>query len=100
MTDTPDRGAIARELGLPAGLADVLDGSTEADMRESAERLASALGRTRGPRPDLTQGAQQRTPVHQLDRAALASMTPAQIEAARVEGRLADVLGQTVWNQP
>lgn len=93
MTDTPDRGAIARELGLPAGLADVLDGSTEADMRESAERLASALGRTRGPRPDPSQGAQQRPAgLGQLGHADLQGMTPQQIVAAQEAGQFNDLL--------
>ncbi len=92
MTDI-DRAAIARAHGLPAGLADTITGDTEADAIESAERLSSALGRHRGPRPDPTQGAQQRDPgVGQLGRADLARMTPAEIVAAQESGRFDDLM--------
>lgn len=93
MTDTPDRGIIARQHGLPAGLADSITGDTEADLRESADRLAAALGRHRGPRPDPTQGAQQRDlGVGQLGRGDLARMTPAEIVAAQESGRFDDLM--------
>lgn len=93
MTDTPDRGIIARQHGLPAGLADSITGDTEADLRESAERLAAALGRNRGPRPDHSQGAQQ-TPasIGQLGRADLARMTPQQIVQAQERGQFDDLM--------
>ena len=46
-----------------------------------------------GPRPDLSQGAQQRTPdLGQLTRADLARMSPQEIAAAHDAGRCDDLL--------
>jgi membrane protein involved in colicin uptake len=85
---------VAAETDLPAELHEFLTGSDEDELRSKAEKLkaATATG-ARRPAPDPSQGAKpDSTGPSQLTRADLARMTPAEIEKARVDGRLADVL--------
>ena len=88
---------IAAETELPADLHEFLSGDSEDELRAKAEKLkaATAAG-VRRPQPDPSQGAKPNgTGPSQLTRADLARMNPAEIEQARVDGRLADVLAGT-----
>ena len=77
MTITPDQAAaIARKRGL--SLSDAVAILRLAQTVEEAETFADTFA---DPKPP------------QLTREALASMTPAQIEDARVAGNLTDLLG-------
>lgn len=88
---------IAAETELPADLHEFLAGDTEEELRAKAEKLkaATAAG-VRRPQPDPSQGAKPNgNGPSQLTRADLARMTPAEIDQARVEGRLDDLLAGT-----
>ena len=85
---------VAAETELPADLHEFLSGDTEDELRAKAEKLkaATAAG-VRRPQPDPSQGAKPNgSGPSQLTSADLARLTPAEIEQARTEGRLADVL--------
>lgn len=86
---------IAAESGLPAELHEFLTGSDEDEVRARAEKLkaATAQAQQRRPQPDPSQGARPGdTGPNQVTEAELARMSPAQIEQARLDGRLADIL--------
>lgn len=87
---------VASESHLPAELFEFLTGDTEEEVRAKAEKLKAATAAAnapRAPQPDPSQGAKPgSTGPSQLSRADLARMTPQQIEAARQEGRFADLL--------
>ena len=88
---------VAAETELPADLHEFLSGDTEEELRAKAEKLkaATAAG-VRRPQPDPSQGAKPNgNGPSQLTRADLARMTPAEIDQARVEGRLDDLLAGT-----
>lgn len=87
------RAQIVSESGIPADLADLVTGD-EATMRATAERLKSHLPPAQkfgavdtGPKNVADSGLPK-----QLGRAELAGMNPAQIEAARAAGQLADLM--------
>lgn len=93
------RVEVADELDVPKELRKFLTAMTEDTLREQASELltafnaATASTRT-SPRPDPTQGAKPNsTGVPQLTQADLAVMTPAQVVAAKREGRFNDLLG-------
>lgn len=90
---------IAAEVGLPADLHEFLVGNDEDTLRAKAQKLAAMATPAvkPAPAPDQAQGAKPGgSGPAQLTRVDLARMTPAQIESARVEGRLADVLAGKV----
>lgn len=87
---------IASEIQLPGDLLEFLTGDDEEEIRERADKLKAATAAAnapRAPQPDPSQGAKPggQGP-SQLSRADLARMSPQEIEAARQEGRLADLL--------
>lgn len=78
---------VASDTGLPADLVEFLTGTDEDTLRAQAAKLAAATAAPRTPQPDPGQGAKP-DGVSQLSRADLAGMSPADIDRARVEGRL------------
>ena len=90
------RMRVAAAKGVPAELAGRLIGETEAEMSDDADRLMAAM-KPKGVAPTGSadggpQGGQAGKPA-QLDRGALDTMTPDQINAAREAGQLNDLLG-------
>jgi multidrug efflux pump subunit AcrA (membrane-fusion protein) len=96
------RTRIIAETGISAELARFVTGATEDEMREAAEVLRANVAAPKTPtapptiRPveSLQPGSgtpQQSGPV-QLSRSDLARMSPADIEAARLGGQLADLM--------
>lgn len=85
---------VAADMGLPADLTEFLTGDDEDSLRSKAEKLLAATADTRRhPAPDPSQGAKPGQPgADQLTRADLARMSPDEIEQARLDGRLADLL--------
>lgn len=87
---------VATEMQLPVELHEFLTGDSEEQVRAKAEKLKAATAAAnapRAPQPDPSQGARPgSTGPAQLTRADLAQMTPYQIEEARQEGRLNDLL--------
>ena len=79
MISAREAAEIARKRGL--SLTDAAALSRLADSPEEADELAKEFAEP--PRPS------------QLSRADLAGLKPEEIEAARIEGRLADVMGYT-----
>lgn len=84
------RMKVAAEMGLPSDLVEFLTGSDVDSMMEQAKKLAK-VNSPKTPAPDPGQGA---TPsgVAQLSRADLAGMTAAEIDQARLDGRLDNLL--------
>jgi hypothetical protein len=91
------RERIARKLSLPDALVDRLRGTTEGEVMADAESLVALVApRAKSTRPveSLQTGtgkADSGGPA-QLSRLDLLGMSPAQIEAARVAGQLADLM--------
>lgn len=87
---------VAADSGLPADLIEFLGTGDEESLRAQAEKLLAATARAeepRSPAPDPSQGAKPgNTGPTQLGRDDLARMSPADIEEARVAGRLDDIL--------
>lgn len=90
------RDRVAQANGIPADLVDRLVGATEEELAADAQRLAALLRPSETPPPPPpppADGGPRGTPAPaQLTRADLQGMTPAEVEKARAEGRLADVL--------
>lgn len=89
------RSDIARELGVPPRF---VVGSSEDEMREAAQEYLAdreQAQQDKARRADVDQGARPDQTVRQLSRSDLASMSPAQIAAAKKEGRLSSLLAGT-----
>ena len=94
-TQELDRLKVLSETGLDPNMADFLTASDVDGMREQAERLAAATAaktEPRTPAPDPAQGAKPGSAA-QLTQADLGNMSASEIEAARKDGRLDNVLG-------
>ena len=94
-TQELDRLKVLSETGLDPSMAEFLTASDADGMREQAERLAAATAAKNEPRTpaaDPTQGAKPGNAA-QLTQADLNSMSASEIEAARKDGRLNNVLG-------
>lgn len=89
------RTKVAAEKGIPATEADLLTGSTRAEMEAVADRLAGLLKPGTPPAPTgSADGGPQGdppSPVKQLTRADLKGMSAAEIVAARKAGQLDDL---------
>lgn len=88
---------IASEKGVPADALDLLTGSSREELEASAEKLLSLIANQSKPRvsiPDANQGTPAPKNLGQLTRADLETMSPAEIDAARREGRLDEILGK------
>lgn len=84
------RAEVAAAKGIPAAL---LSGSTQEELEASADALLAFRGSA--PKPDFG-GGDRGEPIagpKQVTEAELQSMTPAQINTARTEGRLNTILG-------
>lgn len=93
------RDRVAQANGIPADLVDRLVGATEEELAADAQRLAALLRPTDPPPPATppppppADGGPRGTPApSQLTQADLKGMSPAEIQKAKAEGRLADVL--------
>ena len=88
----PDPSAVVEDLNLSKYVTDTGDVNAEAvtALREKFAAIAPA-----NRPPNLHQGRQGSTPPGQLSRSDLKSMSPEQIQAARDEGRLTNLLGAT-----
>lgn len=88
------RYRVSADLGIPVEVLAVLSAKSETELREQAATVQTAtVPAPRSPAPDPAQGAKPgSTGPTQLSRADLARMTPQEIEAARQEGRFADLL--------
>lgn len=84
------KAQVAALKGVPA---DLLSGSSQEELEAAADRLLAFKGSTPDPVPDFGAGDRGKSnAVTQVTRTELASMTPQQIEEARIAGRLDDVL--------
>lgn len=89
------RQRIVNETGLPADLADLVSGADEDAMRATAERIKAHLAPAQkfGPVDTSPKSVADSGLPKQLTRTDIASMSPAQIEAARVAGQLDSLMG-------
>lgn len=82
---------VAQAKGVPANL---LRGSTQEEIEAFADEILSFRGNT--PTPDFGAGKRgEESGVKQLSRADLNNMTPEQIEKARLDGQLENLLNPT-----
>lgn len=87
---------IAAEHGITGDALELLYGSTQEELESRAEKLKSLIGdQPKKPsiQPDPNQGKPAGSPQGQLTRDDLLTMSPDEVNRARVEGRLNEVLG-------
>lgn len=89
------RAQIVNELGIPADVAADIAGSTPEEFRAAAERIKAHLAPAQkfGPVDTSPKSVADSGLPKQLTRTDIASMSPAQIEAARVAGQLDTLMG-------
>lgn len=88
------RRDVATDKGVPPSLAKFLSGDSREALEAIADELMSGVGQIRKPAPDLKQGQQSsNSGPKQLARADLARMSAEEINSARRDGLLNDVLG-------
>lgn len=88
---------VASQKGIPADALDLLVGSTREELESAADKLLSLIADQSKPKlsiPDTNQGTPAPNNVGQLTRADLEKMSPAEIDKARREGRLDEILGK------
>jgi hypothetical protein len=88
---------IASEKGITGEALDLLTGTTQEELEAKAEKLLSLIADQSKPKlsiPDSNQGQPAPNNVGQLTRADLSTMSPAEINKARLDGRLDEVLGK------
>lgn len=90
---------VATSKGLPPELASRLQGATDEEMAEDADRLLAVVKPAEPPQPpppgDADGGPRGTPQPGQLTRADLSGMTPEQINDAREKGQLNQLLGIT-----
>lgn len=91
------RYEVAAEKNIPADAIDFLNGSSREELEEKADALIALMAtqsKPRTPVPDESQGRPATAKLGQLTKEDLANMTPSEVNEARRQGRLADLLGK------
>ena len=91
------RYEVASEKGIPPEAIRLLNGSSREELEESADALVALIAtqsKPRTPVPDESQGRPATAKLGQLTEADLRDMTPSEINEARRQGRLSDLLGK------
>lgn len=89
------RYEVAAEKGIPPEAVRLLTGSTREELEEAAETLSAliaAQSKPKQPSPDDLQGRPATSQPGQLTHEDLKGMTPSEIEDARKQGRLNDLV--------
>lgn len=90
------RYEVAAEKNIPSEAIRLLNGSTREELEEAADALVALMAtqlKPRTPVPDESQGRPATAKLGQLTKEDLANMTPSEVNEARRQGRLADLLG-------
>lgn len=91
------RYEVAAEKNIPPEAIRLLNGSSREDLEEAADALVALMAtqsKPRTPVPDESQGRPATAKLGQLTKEDLANMTPSEVNEARRQGRLAELLGK------
>lgn len=90
------RYEVASEKGIPPEAIRLLNGSSREELEEAADALVALVAtqsKPRTPVPDESQGRPAIAKLGQLTKEDLQNMSPTEVNEARRQGRLADLLG-------